>query len=395
MNDKANIASLGTLSSTSRAVVRELLTSGPLPRATLARRLGLSPARLTKVTRPLLDSAVIYEDATAPNKTPGRPGTPLAVHAPRYAFAGFKITGDTLYGTRVDAEGRVQRAKSITLESTDSSHVVDLIIDLVKELGEEQPLQAIGIGSAGTMRRYDDRVRRNQYLGWDDVPLAEILTAKTGLPTVISGDIRALTVGVQWSGPGQGHSDFAVVTIGVGIGLGMVIDDQVHAGTHGTAGMIGHTRVSEAGPLCELGHRGCASAYLNADSILAAISVPHGITDLDLDGACRLADRGDPVAQRVLSDAGRALGVLIAQVVNVLGLDTVILAGDGLVILEHLSQELNSALRDHLDPWGTVPHLETFHSDFDEWARGAAVLSCQWLLVDPPKLLAPSITHQQ
>lgn len=395
MNQKAGIASLGALSTTSRAVIRELLTSGPLPRVTLARQLGLSAARLTKVTRPLLDSGVIYEDETALSKTPGRPGTPLTVQAPKYVFAGFKITGDTLYGTRVDVEGRVQHAESVTLDSTDSNHIVDLIVNLVNKFEDVQPLQAIGIGSAGMMRRYDDRVRRNQYLGWDDVPLAEILTARTGLPTVISSDIRALTVGVQWSGPGRGHSDFAVVTIGVGIGLGLVIDDQVHAGTHGTAGMIGHTRISEAGPLCDLGHRGCASAYLNTKSILSAISVPHGLTDLDLEGACRLADSGDPVARRALSDAGRALGVLIAQVVNILGLDTVILAGDGLIILEHLREELDSALREYLDPWGSVPRLETFHSDFDEWARGAAVLSCQWLLVDPPKQLSSPLAQNQ
>lgn len=385
MNQSARTASFGDLSATSRAVVRELLTSGPVARSTLARRLGLSAARLTKVARPLLDSGVIYEDKTESSKAPGRPGTPLMVDAPQFRFAGIKITGDAVYATRTDASGHVQSAKTVALESTDVAHVVQVIVNIVNEWHAESPLQAIGVGSAGMMRRYDDHVRRNRYLGWDDVPLADILTAETGLPCVISGDTRALTVGVQWSGPGRGHSDFAVVTIGVGIGVGLIIDDQVHAGTNGAAGMLGHTRIDEGGPLCDLGHRGCASAYLNAESILAAIAVPHRTPDLDLEGASALADAGDPVARRVLADAGRALGTLISQIVNILGLDTVILAGDGLIILKHLRADLERALKDQLDPLSSMPELTVFHSHFDEWARGAAVLSCQWLLVDPPK----------
>ena len=145
--------------------------------------------------------------------------------------------------------------------------------------------------------------------------------------------------------------------------------------------MIGHTRVTGSGPLCPQGHRGCASSFLPTDAITRAIGVPLGRTDLDLSTACALAADGNAVARRVFDDAGYALGVLIADVVNMLGVPAVILAGDGLEMVEHARDAMDRALSDHLDPWATPPRIEVFSSDFDEWARGAAVVACQWLLV--------------
>ncbi|WP_165367756.1 ROK family protein, partial [Phytoactinopolyspora endophytica] len=132
------------------------------------------------------------------------------------------------------------------------------------------------------------------------------------------------------------------------------------------------------------GHRGCATSFLATEAITNGIGIPRGTPDLDLTEACRLAQDGDVVALRVFADAGRALGLLIANVVNLVGVPVVILAGDGLDMHDHARPAMDEALADHLDPWATPPRIEIFHSDFDEWARGAAVVACQWLLVDPP-----------
>lgn len=384
MTGRTERSYIGSLGPSSRAVVKELLTAGELPRAELARRLGHSPASLTKITRPLLDSGVIAERKALGADAPGRPGTPLTVVAARFQFLGFKITQDALFCVRTDAHGVVQESLSTELSNTSSEHVVGLIVEQVNEIVAEHEIQAAGIGSAGMMRRYDDRVRHNLYLGWDEVPLAEIIQDRTGVPTVVSSDTRALTVGVQWSGPGRGHADFAVVTIGVGVGLGLVLEDRVVAGATGGAGFVGHMRVSDSGPLCRQGHRGCVSAYLNAESITSNIAVPHGISALDFEGACALAADGDGAALKVFDEAGHALGVLMANLVNVLGLPLIILTGDGLPGLPYLRDAMNQALESHRDERAHEPELRIFDSDFDEWARGAAVVACQWSLVEPP-----------
>jgi predicted NBD/HSP70 family sugar kinase len=374
--------SLSSLRPTTRAVVRELLRAGPLSRADLARRLDLSPASLTKLTRPLVNSGMVREESGR-SARPGRPGAPLAMDVGRHRFLGMKLTGDELFGVSTDAGGAVQQAAHRDLLSTDTAIVAKQIVEVVNELDPEGVAQALGIGLAGRMLHFDDTVRDNGYLGWDDVPLAHLISDATGVPTVLSGDARALTAGVQWSGPGRGYDDFAVVTIGVGIGVGLVLGGQVRAGGHGTAGHVGHTPVTDSGPLCELGHRGCAASLLNAAAISAAIGVPHGRADLDLAGAVALADAGDLAALRALTDAGRALGTLVAAIVNLLDLPAVILAGDGLGIMPVARAAMAAALAEHLDPGTRAPHIEEFDSTFDEWARGAAVVACQWVLAAP------------
>ncbi|MCK9794130.1 ROK family transcriptional regulator [Isoptericola sp. 4D.3] len=384
MQRRADVPRLGSLGPSARAVVRALLLAGPLSRAELARRLERSPASITKITQPLVSAGLVTEDAAPSAESRGRPGAPLVLHASRHLFVGVKVTADEVYAVRTDASGRVEATGHRALRDAEQSTVIEQIIHLVKELGRDRTIQALGIGLAGQMSRFDDTVRSNDYLGWDQVPLARLLEDATGIPTVLSGDARALTAGVQWSGPGRGMSDFAVLTVGVGVGLGIVLDDRVVAGPTGKVGMLGHTRVSDSGPLCTYGHRGCASAFLTTWAITRGIGVPLGRTDVDLAAAFELAEAGDAVALRVFRDAGRALGVLIAQLVNLLGLPAVILAGDGLGMLAHTREGMEAAIAEHLDPHATAPSVVPFTSGFDEWARGAAVVACQWMLVDPP-----------
>lgn len=382
--DSTGAPSLATLGPAARSLVRALLLGGPLSRAELARRLGLSPASLTKTARPLLVSGLISQGIALVSEHRGRPGAPLVLDAAQHQFIGVKITADEVFAVRADARGRVEASQSARLASMEVTATVAKIVALVNELRQDQRIQALGIGLAGEQTRFDDTVRRNGYLGWDQVPLARLVEEATGIPTVLSGDARALTAGVQWSGPGQGMSELAVLTVGVGIGLGIVLEDTVLSGPSGQVGMIGHNRVSDSGPLCEAGHRGCASSFLTTAAITGAIGVPHGRADVDLAEACALAASDDPVALRVLADAGRALGVLIAQLVNTLGLPAVILAGDGLDLLNYAEPSMDEALAEHLDPNAHSPQVLVFRSGFDEWARGAAVVACQWLL-DPPR----------
>ncbi len=383
--DLVDAPSLATLGPAARGVVQALLVGGPLTRAQLARRLGLSPASLTKTTRPLLISGLISEGIALASERRGRPGAPLVLDAARHQFIGVKLTADEVFAVRADARGSVEASLSAPIESTEVTAVIAKIVALVNEIRDRQQIQALGIGLAGEQTRFDDTVRRNSYLGWDQVPLARMVEEATGIPTVLSGDARALTAGVQWSGPGKGMSEFAVLTVGVGIGLGIVLEDKVLSGPSGLVGMIGHHRISDSGPLCELGHRGCASSYLTTAAITGGIGVPHGRIDLDLAQGCALAAAGDPVALRVLVDAGRALGVIIAHLVNILALPAVILTGDGLELLPYAEDSMQAALAEHLDPVARHPQVVAYTSGFDEWARGAAVVACQWLLDPPPQ----------
>lgn len=385
MQSRTEIRPLAAHGHSGRAVVRDLLVHGPRPRAELARRLRLSPAALTKVTRELLESGAIQPSEQGATDTGGRPGVPLEVAVADHQMVGVKVTGDGVYAVRTDALGCVMRTARAELTTTDVDPVVAQIIEMVKEVAEDAPVEAVGIGLAGAMARFDDRVRLSLYLGWDDVPLADAVERACGLPTVVSNDVRALTAGVHWSGPGRGHDDLAVVTTGVGLGLGLVVEGRTHAGVGGRAGMIGHHRVDPGGPVCDQGHRGCASSYLTTAAITGAVAVAHGEPGMTLERVCELADAGDGVARRVLDDAGRALGVVVASLVDLLELPLVILAGDGIPAVVRARDALERSLAEHLDAGAQPPEIRFLMSDFDEWARGAAVVASQWVLLEPAR----------
>lgn len=379
-----NGESIGTMSATARAAMRELLAHGPLPRAELARHLDLSPASLTKATRELLKLDVITQDSVVPAEVRGRPGVPLSIAPHRCQFIGIKLTSDAVFAVRVDAVGSVLSSCRRELDDTSLEGVVAHIVNLIKEIGEGEPVQAVGIGSAGSMTLFDDHARDNPYFEWGTAPLSQLVERECGLPVVISRDVTAFTVGIHSWGPGRGQNDLAVVTIGMGIGIGLVLGGQVVTGPRGAAGMIGHTRIDDSGPYCSLGHRGCAMAYLTSPAITRAVAMGRGDTSVALSQVGELYDAGDAVAVAAVSDAGRALGAMIAGIVSLLDIPTVILAGDGQPVLQRIGETLDRSLRERLDPAAHLPEVHVYDSDFDEWARGAAAAACQWLLTAPP-----------
>lgn len=399
---RRNTPSLAELGGTARAVVRSLLQSGPLSRAELARTLNLSPASLTKEARPLLDAGVITQESADPSgtsatgpgaaevrtQTRGRPGAPLTIEPEDFQFAGIKLTADAVYAVRTDAQGAIQQSLTHPLEATDVGTVVDLLVQCINELSSGVTLQAVGVGLAGDQRRFDDTVRKNHFLGWDDVPLAALLTEHTGIPTVLGGDVRALAAGIHWNGPGRGVKDLAVLTVGAGVGLALVLNSQVQTSASGPVGAIGHSRIASSGPVCYAGHRGCAHGFLTTAAITHNAGGPTG-EQLTLSEVLQRAEDGDPVARAVFADAGYALGVLIAQLTNILGIQAVVLAGDGLDILTHAAPHMHATVSDQLDPEALLPTIHSYDCTFTEWARGAAVVACQWVLTGPPQSRRP------
>lgn len=398
MTQRSNAPSLADLGGTARAVVGTLLRSGPLSRAELARGLKLSPASLTKEARPLLNAGIIAQQsaercdksaernssATGRPETRGRPGAPLTIDADDFRFAGIKLTADAVYAVRTDAQGHIQQSLTYPLQATEVDAVTDPLVQCINELAESSYLQAVGVGLAGDQRLFDDTVRKNAFLGWDNVPLAALLHERTGIPTVLGGDVRALAAGIHWNGPGRGLKDLAVLTVGAGVGLALVLNERVQTSASGPVGVIGHSRVASAGPVCYAGHRGCAHSFLTTPAITHSVGAPTNET-LSLAETLQRADDGDPVARAVFDDAGYALGVLIAQLTNILGIQAVVLAGDGLDILTHAAPVMHSTVADQLDPEALLPAIHSFDCTFTEWARGAAVLACQWVLTNPPR----------
>lgn len=360
-----------------RGALREVLIHGPLPRSEIARRLGMSRASLTRVTRTLLEHGLIVEGAVQQRAWTGRPSELVQIAPVARHFFGVKLTGDAIYAAVTDLGAHEVAAVEETLISQDTDAVVERIAAIFDAFAQQfDDIVAGGVCLAGDLTQDRTVVVRSPFLGWTDVPLAGLLSEKLGIPVATENDVRALTAAEHWFGAGAGCSSLALITIGTGIGFGFVIDDKLITGAHGRAGRLDHLKIDDAGPVCAEGHRGCASVYLTSGSIVRAV---HGV-DIDYTGAVELARAGHAGALRAFRDAGNALGTVIGTVANGLDPQKIILTGDGLAVWELAQPETMAAISNVFDAGPDPLDLDVQPFEFNEWARAAAVMGIRTAL---------------
>lgn len=373
-----------TWSDPTLAVARSIIVHGPISRTAIAERLGLSQPTLTRLVKPLIASGLVHERSDSRPEGLGRPSKPLEARAGTRRFAGIKLTGDEVIGVVVDLRADELGEAHRPLHDRSVPAVVDAIVAVVDELADSHAveLSAVGISLGGSAR--DGRtVDRAPFLDWHGVGLADEVERRIGVPVVVDNDVIALTAAEHWFGEGRGLHDFAVVTIGAGIGLGLVRADEVARTRDAGLGLAGHVPLDPHGPLCMLGHRGCSTAVLTIPSMCAQYAASTG-APVDFAALIRAGREGDPRATAILGSAGTALGRLLALVANLAMVETIVLSGDGLALLDLAEPQMRQALAADRDIDASPLDLRIDRSDFVRWARGAAALAIQSAL---PRLI--------
>lgn len=360
----------------SRSVALEVLLNGPISRSDIARRLNLSAGSLTRISNPLIASGLLVEAEERGDGRAGRPSRPLDVVLESQHFIGMKLTGEEVLGVVTDLRANVLNSASAPLTSREPTIVAGAIEQLTRELTAHVPsVTALGVGIGGLVSD-QSIVRSAPFLNWIDVPLGEMIEELTGIPTVIDNDVAAFTESEHWFGEGRGIDRFAVVTLGVGIGYGLVIHDDIVVDADSGIGLVGHWPLDPFGPLCPAGHRGCARSMLTLSAISQAVSAALGRT-IGYDEALDLADSGEPAARRVVDDAGRGLGRLLAAIANLTAPQRIILGGEGIRLVDVAAKAIQEGIRNDRDPRAHELELVTTSGDNAEWCRGAAVLAIQ------------------
>ncbi|MER6183790.1 ROK family transcriptional regulator [Streptomyces sp. NPDC001652] len=377
-------ASWHPLSPGERSVAIEVLVNGPLSRTELARRLDLSAGSLTRLTKPLIESGLLIEvpeaGASAEVRT-GRPSQPLDVVVESRSFIGFKITDDMVYGVVTTLRSDIVARHDRPLVTHDPAEVADLLAEMTGELARAHGsrLAGIGIGVGGLVRRRAV-VGESPFLHWRDVPLAELVEERTGLPVVLENDVAALVEAETWFGAGRGLERFVVLTIGAGLGYGLVLGGRRVPYAEEDRGFGRHWIVTPNGPLTPEGERGSAVSLLTIPNIRYQVHAATG-RDHSYEEILALAAAGEPMPARVIDEAARALGTLVAQISNFAMPQKILLAGEGVGLMDVAGKSVAEAVRAGRHPLAAPVDLETKVSDFHDWARGAAVLAIQVLVL--------------
>lgn len=360
----------------SRSVALEVLLHGPISRTEIARRLGLSAGSLTRLSTPLLEAGLLVEAGERGDGRAGRPSRLLDVVPASRHFIGMKLMGDQVLGALTDLRADVITSRSARFDNQDPAHVVAVIAGIAADLASQVPsVTALGIGVGGLLDA-SGRVISAPFLEWADVPLETLVESATGIPTVVCNDLVAFTAYEHWFGAGRDLERFAVLTLGAGVGYGLVANGAVVTSPDAGIGLVGHWPLDPFGPVCPAGHRGCARSILTQSAIVSGVSSALGRT-VDYDEALALAEHGEPAARRIVDDAGRGLGRLIAAVANLTMPQIVVLGGEGVRLVEVARLAIDEGISSDRDPRARLVPIVTTTGDNTEWCRGAAAIAIQ------------------
>jgi predicted NBD/HSP70 family sugar kinase len=215
----------------------------------------------------------------------------------------------------------------------DAGDAMDAAVDLVEEVlaaanvGRGRVIGA-GLGLPGPIDARSGRVGSSVILpGWAGVDAGVALAQRLGLHVEVDNDANLGARAEAAYGAGRGCTDLVYVKVASGIGAGLVLGGRLHAGAAGIAGELGHIQVTPDGALCRCGNRGCLESVAAVPALLDLLRPAHG-ADLGVRGLVELVAGNDTGARRVVNDAGRVLGRVLADLCNVLNPEAVVVGGD-------------------------------------------------------------------
>jgi len=236
-----------------------------------------------------------------------------------------------------------------------------------------------GIGLSGLIDSARGICRRSAILDWTDFELGPALEYELRVPVRVDNDVNTLAVAERHFGAGRDASDFLLVTIGRGVGLGVVVGGEIYRGAHGGAGEFGHMTVdtSESAAPCNCGKLGCLEAIASDYGILRAATGedPGHHVEEAMSALLGRAREGDVRVRAIFARAGNALGVALANLVNIFDPNLLIVGGEGLRAGDLITGPLLATLPRHLfGRTGNEVRVEMHPTTDVEWARGAASL---------------------
>jgi N-acetylglucosamine repressor len=384
-----------------RNLVLNVLRTGAASRAEVVRTTGLSPATVSLIVSELIESGLVNEVGEG-KSSGGRPPLVLRLDDERNYVVGVKLMRHVISLAVTDLRAEVVYSEVVDLspDAVRPGLVLDALCSAVKDTVRKagvalDQVVGIGIGLAGLVDADTGVCRYSPSFGWTDVPVAEPITERLGRPVLVDNDVNTLTVAEQWFGRGHGVDDFVVVTVGEGVGAGIVVEGRLYRGAKGAAGEVGHMRLDGEDAPCRCGARGCLEAASSDGAVrryLAeavrqgeASAIPSDSTSSVTIAAVReAAEGGDEVATRALVRAGRNLGLGIANLVNLLNPRLVILSGEGAQAGPLRLDAALAAARERA--FGGLAEDAEFVVDTTDdlaWARGAACIVLGELFSSP------------
>ena len=344
--------------------ILELLRYGPgMSRAEIVRQSGLGKATVSTIVADLLAAGVVSEDETDIQVTSiGRPPVPLKINGAARMAIGVELTGSQCLAALTDLYAEPLRFVSYPMLESSLESSLECVTRAVRELLEGQDaakLLGVGVGVPGPVDADHLRVIQAENIGWTDVPFGAMLQQRISKPVMVVKRQAAGALGEYWHGAGIGKPSLLYISVGIGIGSGMVVRGDLYEGTSGSAGEIGHITIDPDGQRCKCGNLGCLETFASSPAVAARTRqlIKGGRTSALVESSKGVLEsitssmvfdaavRGDALAGEVVQEAARHLGIGVATAVNLLNPSMVVIGGDVLGVGELFLQPLRDVVR--------------------------------------------------
>lgn len=370
-------------------IVRMLRIHGRMARIDLARLVGLSPATVSAISADLIRQGLAREiDQDAPGRDEhgpasgngsargnglgnggdggngargrGRPKVMLDLVAHTACIIAVKLSINEIQVALGDFSGAVSATETLAIDTRalSADQLVQTIGDMIADFRTRNtvgygPCLGIGIAVQGLVRGAE-MVMWSPALGVRDINLVRPLVARFALPVVMMNDANGIAIAVRNRLRYQNVENLAVVMLGAGVGMGLILRGTLYDGSTGAAAEFGHTKYQSDGPICMCGKRGCIESYVSDYALhrdartvlgLPAINVQHP-SEAEMQAICDLAEEGDERARALFDQAGRVLGYGLGNLIALVSPDLVLVTGPGARAYRYLENGIRQGLTD-------------------------------------------------
>lgn len=309
-------------------VLDAVIKHAPLSRAQISELTGLNKATVSSLVQDLIDGNLIIE--TGPGESSGgRKPVMLVFNATAGYAVGIDLGVNYIRGILTDLEGNVSSELEWELERHNPDFALERLVSCIEQLmadAPESPYGVVGIGM-GVPGIVDDEgsILFAPNMEWRHIELRQMLEQRFSLPVTIDNEANAGAQGEQKYGAGRDIAHQIYVSVGIGIGTGIILNKELYKGTAGFSGELGHLSIEFDGKPCRCGNRGCWELYASENALLERAS-ELGLTEYaSLSKLIKAADAGDLQVQKLFRSIGAYLGAGISNIINVFNPDVVII----------------------------------------------------------------------
>lgn len=335
-----------------RLILRTIYEAGTISRADVARITKLTPTTVSDLVEVLLADGMVNEVGLGVS-VGGKPPTLISVPSESRFAIGIDLADNGIHGSLINLRGEIKYTASLPGNQVGDAALqqINTVISQLMEHVDRKQLLGIGLGSPGVVSFEEGVVRRAVKYQWKEIPLRSLLQDKFGVPVFIANDSQVAALAEYIYGVDPNEKNLVLLKVGEGISAGLIIDGKIFFGDGNGAGEVGHICVEPGGLLCRCGHIGCletvASLRALAQMTREILPASDGLTnEMLLEKLVGLISAENAEGQRIVGRAGDYLGLAVANIVGLLNIHKIVLAGPVTVLGDVLVQPILASMQE-------------------------------------------------